>query len=94
MEIDQATRPAALASMTEEQVVELDARPVLRAGGEPFGQIMEAVASVPPGGAFRLYATFKPVPLFGVMKMKGWNHWVEYGAGDDWCVWFYRRNEA
>lgn len=65
-------------------------RPILLAGGEPFSQIMETAAAVPPGHILRLRATFKPMPLFGVMRAKGWKHWIEYGEGDDWIVWFYR----
>lgn len=86
-------RPEVLAEVSAERITELDVRPVLRSGGEPFSQIMDAAAGVPPGGVLRLRATFKPVPLFGVMSLKGWDHWIESGAGDDWCVWFYRRKE-
>ena len=74
-------------------MVDLDVRPILRDGGEPFSLIMETATQVPPGGIFRLRATFKPLPLFGVMKMKGWDHWTEFGAGDDWRIWFYRRQD-
>ena len=63
-------RPDLLAEITEEQMVDLDVRPILRDGGEPFSLIMETATQVPPGGIFRLRATFKPLPLFGVMKMK------------------------
>lgn len=82
--------PEALAAIPAESRVELDVRKILKNGGEPFGEIMQAVARVPSNGALRLRATFKPVPLFGVMNVKGFDHWIEYGEGDDWVVWFYR----
>lgn len=82
-----------LANLPEEKVVELDVRPILRDGGEPFSLIMKTIETVPAGGVFRLRATFKPVPLFGVLKMKGWDHWIVSGAGDDWQIWFYRRKD-
>ncbi len=86
-------RPDALAGITEEQIVDLDVRPILRKGGEPFSLIMDTVDQVPSGSVFRLRATFKPLPLFGVLKMKGWDHWIEFGIGDDWRIWFYRRQD-
>lgn len=73
--------------------VELDVRPTLEKGGEPFGKIMEAVAGVPARHVFRLRANFKPVPLFAVMRLRGWNHWIASGEGDDWTICFYRRND-
>ena len=36
---------------------ELDVRPILRNGGEPFQAIMEAVQSLKPGEGLRLIAT-------------------------------------
>jgi hypothetical protein len=71
--------------------VELDVRPILREGGEPFSIIMRAAGEVPAGHVLVLRATFRPVPLFAVLGAKGWGHAVESGAGDDWTVLFYRR---
>lgn len=87
------TRPDPLARITENECVELDVRPILREGGEPFALIMETASRVPPGHVFCLRATFKPVPLFGVMRAKGWKHWIERGHGEDWIVWFYRAKD-
>ena len=53
---------------------ELDVRPILRAGGEPFSAIMEAVNGLAAGQSFRLLATFEPVPLYGVLAKKGFDH--------------------
>jgi TusA-related sulfurtransferase len=69
-------------------LVELDVRPILRSGGEPFEQIMKAVASRAPGQGLRLFATFKPVPLFGVLGSKGFTHEAIELADGDWEVRF------
>lgn len=82
--------PAFLVGLSEDRFVELDVRPLLRSGEEPFSLIMETVSRMPPGYVLRLRATFKPVPLFGVMRLKGWAHWIAHGEGDDWEIWFYR----
>ncbi len=68
--------------------VDLDVRPILIAGGEPFGEIMAAVEGLPPGHGLRLLASFKPVPLFAVMAKRGFDH-AEREIGDgDWEVLF------
>lgn len=83
-------RPEAIASLPPDAIVEVDARPLLEAGKEPFSLIMEGVQRTPNPGALRLRATFRPAPLFAVLGSQGFAHWVEHGEGADWIVWFYR----
>jgi len=73
-------------SMTE--YIDVDARPVLRAGGEPFSVIMAALERLEPGQGLRLYATFKPVPLFAVMADKGFSHSAQALDAGEWEVLF------
>lgn len=54
--------------------LELDVRPLLRDGGEPFGAIMDAVNRLEPGQRLKLFATFRPEPLFSVMQAKGFGY--------------------
>lgn len=68
--------------------VELDVRPILRAGGEPFQKIMQTLNTLLPGQGLRLLATFKPVPLFTVMGQKGFSHEEREIGGGDWEVLF------
>lgn len=68
--------------------VELDVRPILAAGGEPFGRIMETVASLGPGEGLRLLAPFRPVPLLGALGSKGFTHQDREIGGGDWEVLF------
>ena len=67
---------------------ELDVRPILRAGGEPFGPIMAAADQLVAGQRLRLYATFKPVPLFQVMAQRGFSHQAAPLIDGDWVVLF------
>jgi hypothetical protein len=83
-------RPAELVDVDPARVVELDVRPDLRAGEEPFSKIMAARKSLPDGCVLRLRAIFEPVPLYAVFRKQGFHHWTERLAADDWCVWFYR----
>ena len=66
----------------------LDVRPILRNGGEPFPEIMKAVASLKSGQGLRLLATFKPVPLFSVMQKKGYAHSEKELGKGDWEIVF------
>lgn len=81
--------PHALAQIPDDLVHDLDVRPALRRGEEPFKQIMTAKNELPEGGVLRLRAIFEPVPLYAVMSKQGYEHWTEEFADDDWRVWFY-----
>ena len=72
--------------MTE--YLDVDVRPILRAGGEPFSAIMAALERLDPGQGLRLYATFKPTPLFAVMANKGFAHSEQPLDGGEWEVLF------
>lgn len=67
---------------------ELDVRPMLRAGEEPFQAIMEAVSALTPGQALRLIAPFRPVPLFSVMANRGFAASDRDLGSGDWEVVF------
>lgn len=67
---------------------ELDVRPMLRAGEEPFQAIMDAVSALAPGQSLRLIASFRPVPLFSVMANRGFAASDRALGGGDWEVTF------
>ncbi|WP_116652802.1 DUF2249 domain-containing protein [Pelagibacterium sediminicola] len=73
--------------------VDLDVRPILLNGGEPFSKIMEAVERLAPDEGLRLYATFKPLPLFQVLGAKGFSPEAREIEGGDWEVLFHRTGE-
>ena len=68
--------------------IDVDVRPILRADGEPFSTIMAALASLQPGQGLRLFATFKPIPLFDVMLDKGFAHEETELQDGEWDVLF------
>ena len=70
------------------QYIDIDVRPILRSGGEPFSVIMAALERLEPGQGLRLYATFKPLPLFAVMADKGFTHSANELNGGEWEVLF------
>jgi uncharacterized protein (DUF2249 family) len=83
-------RPPALAAIPPAGRVSLDVRDAIRRGEEPLGTIMAAVAGLGAGQALVLRAPFEPSPLYRVLGKRGFAHWTERHADDDWSVWFYR----
>ncbi|MCA0008715.1 MULTISPECIES: DUF2249 domain-containing protein [unclassified Mesorhizobium] len=67
---------------------DLDVRPILREGGEPFSAIMEAVAALGPGQSLRLLVSFKPIPLFQVLGARGFEPSAKEIGNGDWEVVF------
>jgi uncharacterized protein (DUF2249 family) len=49
---------------------------------------MAALARLEPGQGLRLYATFKPIPLFAVMADRGFVHTANELDGGEWEVLF------
>ncbi len=70
------------------EYIDVDVRPILRAGGEPFSAIMAALDRLGPAQGIRLYATFKPVPLFRVMADRGFAHSETALEDGEWEVLF------
>jgi uncharacterized protein (DUF2249 family) len=69
----------------------LDVRPELESGGEPFVRIMEAAATIPGGKTLVIIAPFEPVPLYEVLKTRGFTHETVKVADDEWVVRFARQ---
>jgi len=61
----------------------LDAREI---DGEPFGDIMAALADLPAEGTLELVNSFEPEPLYGVLDDRGFAHDTERVADDEFHV--------
>ena len=72
--------------------IELDVREQLRNKQEPFQLIMDTVKTVGKEDVFILHATFKPTPLLGLMKVKGFTNEVEQLEKDHWVVTFRHKS--
>lgn len=64
----------------------LDVRDQLRAGGEPFSAIMEALQGLRAGQGLAIRAIFEPRPLFGLFATRGFKGRSHRLADDDWLV--------
>jgi uncharacterized protein (DUF2249 family) len=72
---------------------ELDARPLLARGEEPFKAIMRAAREVPAGSVLVLTVGFEPLPLYDALAKQGFSHWGEQRGPDHWEVRFHRDDE-
>lgn len=61
----------------EQRTIELDVREDINNKLEPFQKIMEAIGELKLNDVLVLHAPFKPVPLYGVLKAKGFEYEVE-----------------
>ncbi len=89
-EAESSPPPPWVSKLEGRQIEELDVRPILQAGGEPFSRIMQLASKVEVEGGFKLIANFEPVPLYGALAPKGFDHWTRKVADDRWEVLFYR----
>ena len=80
METEQAIPPLAPGTRI------LDVRPQLRAGAEPFSDIMAALKSLAPGQGLAIRAIFEPRPLFGLFAARGFKGESHQLAEDDWLI--------
>jgi len=70
-------------------VAEVDARALQRQGQEPFSAIAAAMRQAAPGEVVRLRSTFEPVPLYTVLRQRGFAHFSQQIGEDDWDVLLY-----
>ncbi len=64
--------------------IEIDVRPIIDRGEEPFGALMAALREVPDGGVLRITAPFEPAPLLDLVGRRGWFDHVTWDG--DACI--------
>ncbi len=72
------------------KVKTLDVREDIQRGQEPFSKIMTAVSQLESGEDLLLIAPFEPVPLFGVLRQRGFVHQATATAEGHWEILFSR----
>lgn len=80
--------PGPVATAGVEREVDLDVRPILGKGGDPFHHIMATVGELGPRDALHLIVGFEPTPLYQVMRALGRAVHTERRGGAV-HVWFY-----
>jgi uncharacterized protein (DUF2249 family) len=60
--------------MKRTNIVDLDVRPILDSGVDPFNVIMDGLKTLKDGETLRIINTFEPIPLLNIIKKKGYEY--------------------
>jgi uncharacterized protein (DUF2249 family) len=61
-------------NMKKEKVIEMDVRPVLAGGVDPFEAIMAKLKTMADDETLMIINTFEPIPLLNILKKKGYDY--------------------
>jgi len=75
--------------LNENEMVDLDVRPSLAKGVDPFGLIMQTVAKL-DGKILHIINSFEPAPLYSVLGKQGFEHYTKQENGI-WHIYFYKK---
>ena len=60
--------------MERTNIVDLDVRPILDSGVDPFNVIMDGLKTLKDSETLRIINTFEPIPLLNIIKKKGYEY--------------------
>lgn len=63
--------PGFMLSLTNEEITELDVRPIIASGKDPLAIILEKLKSVAPGHVLKVINSFEPTPLILLLEKRG-----------------------
>ena len=61
----------------KENVVQMDVRPTIKAGNDPFKEIMAAIKTLPEKAVLEIINVFEPIPLINNLRDKGFMSFTE-----------------
>ena len=76
-EQDEKTIETTKTNMEKTNIVDMDVRPILDSGVDPFNVIMEGLKNLKEGETLRVINTFEPIPLLNILKKKGYDYETE-----------------
>jgi uncharacterized protein (DUF2249 family) len=71
------------------QIIQLDVRPIIASGQDPFKDIMEKIKGLKDDETLMIINTFEPVPLYSVLGKKGYGHRT-LQKNDEWIIYFFK----
>lgn len=86
-------KPNIIDQINAEKIHQLDVRPILESGVDPFQNIMAAVKEIKDDEVLLIINSFEPIPLYSVLAKKGFEHWTEKENGL-FRIYFYKNKEA
>ena len=89
--IQTVEKPEFIKAISKEKIIELDVRPIINSGKDPFLDIMNKVKSLKDDEVLLIINSFEPIPLYTVLGEKGFEHWTEKTEGT-FKVYFFKGN--
>lgn len=75
--IQSVEKPELIKTLSKEKIIELDVRPIINAGKDPFLDIMNKVKCLKDDEVLLIINSFEPIPLYTVLGEKGFDHYTE-----------------
>lgn len=75
--------------LPKRNIIELDVRPIINSGRDPFKDIMGKAKSLGENEVLMIINNFEPVPLYSVLAKKGFAHKTTNELGE-WRIYFYK----
>ncbi len=80
-----------LQSIENKKIIELDVRPIIQSGKDPFLDIMNKVKMLKDDEVLLLINSFEPIPLYAVMEKKKYQH-VTFKKPSEYYVYFIKKD--
>ncbi len=78
---------------SNEKIVQLDVRPILNSGKDPFNDIMKKIKDLKDDETLLIINSFEPIPLYSVLGRKGFDHFTQK-EGDVFKVYFFKQRQS
>jgi uncharacterized protein (DUF2249 family) len=86
--------PDFIKQITAANTLELDVRPVIDSGKDPFTIITEKIKDLKTGQALKLINGFEPAPLIALLESQGYETFIETVNENLVFTYFYKSNAA
>ena len=70
------------------KLIELDVRPIMEAGADPFSVIMSALKEIKKGETLKLINIFEPIPIIQILEEKGYKSQTEKICDKEYHIYF------
>ena len=88
------TVPGFLKNADAKNIEELDVRPVIESGKDPFSIITRKIKQLEAGKILKLINSFEPIPLINILSKQGFEHYVETTNENVVNTYFYKSGET
>lgn len=80
-------------NISQLEKIELDVRPILESGVDPFKQIMSKLKTLNDSQALVIINKFEPIPLLNILKEKGYHYSTTRNSNDEVHTCIYKTGE-